>query len=248
MTDSILFSHHISSAQKTDMTEKLENLSSRYFNNKLKGIASSETAFTPNKQLFYSIDILNEAIEFGKQVEFEFLEFTAGNELKPRTRADGTVRNYIINPYRIVMARGNYYLICNYDKYDYISDYRIDRIINIQLSDSSAKDIRNVKGCEQGFNLSDYMASHIYMFSGPLVHATLRVKKYILNDIADYFGTAVDFSDETETDITVRVKVYEQDLFLWAVQYAEHVVVLSPDSLRDKVKERLEYALKLYTM
>lgn len=248
MTDSLLFSHHISSAQKTDMTEKLENLSSRYFNNKLKGIASSETAFTPNKQLFYSIDILNEAIEFGKQVEFEYLEFTAGNELKPRTRADGTVRNYIINPYRIVMARGNYYLICNYDKYDYISDYRIDRIINIQLSDSSAKDIRNVKGCEQGFNLSDYMASHIYMFSGPLVHATLRVKKYILNDIADYFGTAVDFSDETETDITVRVKVYEQDLFLWAVQYAEHVVVLSPDSLRDKVKERLEYALKLYTM
>ena len=246
MTDSLLFSQHISSKQKKEMIGKLENLSSKNFHNRLKGLASNLERHSPNKQLFYSIEILNEAIESHKQVEFEYLSFTTEKELKPRKRPDGTVRTYTINPYRIVMARGHYYLICNYDKYAYISDYRIDRIKDIRLLDSPAKDIRKVKGCEQGFDLSEYMANHIYMFSGELVHATLRAKKYILNDIADYFGSSAEFSDETETDITVRVKVYEHDLFLWAVQYAEHVVVLSPESVRERVKERLKYAVQLY--
>ena len=55
-------------------------------------------------------------------------------------------REYTVNPYQIAAANGRYYLICNYDKYDDVANYRLDRITDIKLLDTPAKPARKVRG------------------------------------------------------------------------------------------------------
>lgn len=85
-----------------------------------------------NPQLFLNIELLGEAIYEGRKVSFQYLEYGVDKKLHPKLREDGSVREYVVNPYQMAAKEGKYYLICNYDKYDDISNYRVDRITKVE--------------------------------------------------------------------------------------------------------------------
>ena len=246
LIDSLLFSKHIPYSQCKELIHKLESLSSKYFEAKVKHIRTMPVTYTNNKLIFYVIEILDEAINSKKQVKFTYGTYGVDKKLHPRSYDDGTVREYIVNPYQIAAANGRYYLIGNYDKYDNVSHYRLDRIMSIELLEQKQKLQKNVKGLEKGFNLPKHMAEHIYMFSGDSEVVTFRFKKYLLNDVMDYFGSAVTFFDETEENISARVKVKRSAMQKWALQYALHAKILSPSNLAEAVKNDLEKAYNSY--
>ena len=245
LIDGLLFSKHIPYSQCRELIRKIEGLSSRYFKAKVRHICVLPESKNVNPQLFYTIGILDEAISRGLQVAFHYCSYGTDKQLHPRCREDGTVRGYIVNPYQMAATNGRYYLICNYDKYDKLSNYRIDRIRDIRLLDTPCKPVTALPG-EAQLDLGRHMAEHIYMFSGESIYVKFRAKRYILNDIIDYFGTDAAFSDITEDALTVRLKVNEEDMFKWAVQYGEHAVILEPASLRERVVNALRNAVGNY--
>lgn len=99
---------------------------------------------------------------------------------------------------------------------------------------------------ENGLNLPKHMAEHIYMFGGGSIRVMFRTKKYLLSELFDWFGKDIVFSDETEDEVTCSVFVNEQAMRKWALQYALHVKVISPQGLVDGIKEDLEKARELY--
>lgn len=247
LIDSLLFSKHIPYNQCRDLINKLESLSNKYFESKVKHIRTLHTkSGIENKQMFYTIDILDEAIGKKKQVKFRYAEYGTDKKLHNRRQSDGTEREYIINPYQIVIKSGRYYLICNYDKYDDLSNYRVDRITDIELLNTPVKPKRNVKGAENGFDLSKHMAEHIYMFAGDSIRVKFIAKKYIIGDIMDYFGDDVVFSHETEETVTITATVNEQDMRYWALLYANQIKVTEPPSLVDTIKNDLIKAIEQY--
>ena len=246
LIDSILFSKHIPYNQCKDLIKKLESLSNKYFESKVKHIRTLPENKHANKQLFYTIDILDEAISKEQQVKFHYAEYGTDKKLHNRLDHNGNQREYIINPYQIVATDGRYYLICNYDKYDNLSNYRVDRITDIELLDTPTKPVRDVKGAENGFDLSKHMAEHIYMFTGDTVRAEFIAEKYIISDIIDFFGNDVVFSNETEDKVTVKVTVNEQDMRFWALLYALQIKVISPPSLVENVKKDIMQAAEKY--
>ena len=142
-------------------------------------------------------------------------------------------------------TNGRYYLIGNYDKYDNLANYRMDRITNIRLLDTPTKPKDKVKDGKH-FSLPKHMAEHLYMFSGESIPVTFRMKKIILNDVIDWFGTDIAFFEETEDEVTARVTVNWSAMRHWALQYCRHVRVLSPPDLAQTVKEDLQNALNNY--
>ena len=246
LIDGLLFSEYIPYSQRIELIEKLEGLSSVYFKSKVKHIFSTSNSGISNAQLFYTIDTLDEAIENKKQVEFEYCSYDTDKKLHPRKSDDGSVRKYIVNPYQMAVTGGRYYLICNYDKYDDISNYRIDRIKDIIMLDTPIKPFSKTKGKKYGLKLSEHISEHIYMFSSEIIQVRFRAKRYIINDVIDYFGSDIKISDVTDTDCTVRVRISEEDMFKWAVQYSEHATVISPVSLRERVIVALKNALSNY--
>jgi len=84
------------------------------------------------------------------------------------------------------------------------------------------------------------------MFSSDVIQVKFRAKRYIINDIIDFFGKESEISDVTDNDCIVRVRVSEEDMFKWAVQYSEHTAVISPVSLSVRVIEALKNAVNNY--
>lgn len=246
LIDSLLFSKHIPYSQCKRLIEKLEKLSSKYFRAKVKHIRTMPISSTNNKRLFYVIEILDEAINNNKQVKFTYGYYGTDKKLHPSTNEDGTFHEYIVNPYQMAAANGRYYLIGNYDKYDNISHYRVDRIIDIEILDVPQKPKKEIKEVENGFNLSRHMSEHIYMFSGDSATVTFCFKKYLLNDVIDFFGSEITFFDEKEDTVCARVRVNLSAMRKWAVQYALHAKILTPVSLAESVKSDLEKALENY--
>lgn len=114
------------------------------------------------------------------------------------------------------------------------------------MLDEPVKPAKQVKGLENGFNLPKHMAEHMYMFAGESETVTFRVKKYILNDIIDWFGGDITFFDEIDDEVSVRTRVNIAAMRRWALQYALHARVLSPESLVEQVRDDIKVAAENY--
>ena len=236
LIDSLLFSKNIPYSQCKELIEKLKRLSSEYFNAKVKHIRNLPENMPANRQLFLTIEVLDEAIGEGRQVAFTYNEYGTDKRLHPREDADGNMREYIINPYQIVATNGRYYLICNYDKYDDVSHFRLDKITDIRILESSIKPMKKVRGLEKGLNLPKHMAEHIYMFAGDSVSARFHADRSLIGQIIDWFGIDVKFSNDADDTVDVQVNVNEEAFFYWALQYGQYIEVLEPQGVRERIK------------
>jgi len=247
LIDSLLFSKHIPYNQCKELIGKIEGLSNQYFKAKVRHVRNLPEDKPQNPELFYIIEILDEAIEKNKKVVFSYTDYDMHKKMQLRTDHNGRVREYLVNPYQMVATNGKYYLIGNLDKYDNISHYRIDRIKNIHLTDLPAKQQKNVQGLENGLNLSKHMAEHIYMFAGESERVTLKTTPSMVGDLLDWFGNDITFSDITDDSLTATVMVNLRAMRFWALQYAPYVTITSPQSLVDTLKEDLANALAKYS-
>ncbi len=247
LIDSLLFSMHIPQSQCEKLLKKLEGLSSVYFKSRVKHIHKSPSEKADNKQLFYNIEMLDEAISRNRKVSFYYLEYGTDKKLHRRKAADGKARLYIINPYQMAAKEGKYYLICNYDKYDAVSNYRIDRIENIKILDEPRKSFETLgESGGKRLDLTAYMEEHAYMYSSENSRVTFRISRAMISDVIDLFGGGVTFFDEDENGVSVSVYTNERAAEQFAYNFSSDVVVLEPQILRDKIKKNLKQALKNY--
>ena len=245
LIDGLLFSKHIPYSQCRDLVKKLEGLSSQHFHSHTGYIRTLPGDQPNNSQLFYTIEILDEAIRKKVQVAFQYLEYGTDKQLHPRRDKEGQIREYIVNPYQMAAVNGRYYLICNYDKYDNVSNYRLDRIAEICLLNAPAKDRTKVRGLEQGLDLSRHMAEHIYMFAGESIPVTFRASKVILDDMMDWFAE-INFSNETKDTVDAAVTVNREAMLCWAMQYGRYVELLTPEDLREEIADAFLEAAEKY--
>lgn len=241
LIDGLLFSKHTPYKQCRELVGKLEKLSNRYFKSRVRFVATLPENMPKNKELFYTIEILDEAIAAGKQVAFIYNGYGTDKKLHPRRE-----ESYIVSPYQMAATNGRYYLIGYYEAYGEITNFRLDRITGIRLLDQPAVPARQATGEKVGLDLPRHMAEHLYMFSGESVVATFRMKKQVLNDVIDWFGNDIAFFDETEDEVTARVTVNKSAMRYWAQQYCRFVRLLTPVDLVETVKNDLASALENY--
>lgn len=133
---------------------------------------------------------------------------------------------------------GKYYLICNYDKYDDISNYRLDRITELKILDEPVKPFEHLKWANgRTLDLATYMKEHPYIYASDNVWAVFWVAKAMASDVINLFGTEVTFSDEDDAVVTVTAFTNEMAMELFAMNFAPDVTVLEPQRLREKVQE-----------
>jgi len=246
LIDSLLFSKHIPYNQCKELIGKLEGLSNIYFKSKVAYIRSLPENLPENKQLFLTIEILDEAISENCQVSFKYNEYDTDKKMHPRKNSEGEERVYIVNPYQMAATNGRYYLICNLEGKEGVGNYRLDRITDIKKLEAKVKNKKQAKGVVSRLDLPRHMAENIYMFGGESVRACFRAKRYIINDILDWFGRDVVFSNADDIEVTASIRVSEQAMFYWAMQYGEHIEIFEPESLRERVYEAAKTITKKY--
>lgn len=244
LADSVMYQMQMPKKTRENLINKLIGLSSVYFKDKMKHTIYIPDNVPENISFYQNIRVLAEAVNSGKKVRFKYYSYGTDLKLCPRMNADGKDRIYTVSPYKLAVKDGRYYLICNYDGYDDISNYRVDRIKHIEMLNVSARPERELNNKDM-VNLAEYVEQHLYMFSGKPIRAKFRANKYMLNDFVDYFGKNIRIENAGD-EMLVKVTAPEKAVCNWAVQFAGDVVLVYPPSLREQVKEKLKNALKDY--
>ena len=235
LIDSVLFSKSISTRQARDLIKKIRALGSNHFNAKVSHVVNlPELQRTVNKQAMYSLDMINDAIAEKKKISFTYN--TIGTDFKLHPKRE---RPYIVNPYQVVANNGRFYLIGNYDKYDDVSHYRIDRITDVEILPERQKPMREVKGLEKGLDLPKHMAEHFYMFSGESVAVKLITTVDMMVELTDWFGNDFKIMNQDGDFILVRVVCNYDAMRYWALQYGPYVEVVEPKELREELLEHI---------
>lgn len=243
LIDSVLFSKQLTQKQAKDLIEKLRKQGNRYFPAKVSHISNlPDLQHADNKQLMYALDAVNDAITEKKKISFIYNSYGTDFQLHPRREEP-----YIVSPYQMVANNGHFYLIANYDKYDNISHYRLDKMTCVKILDEKVKPQKAIKDFSQGFSLPKHMAEHIYMFSGPSVRVKLLAPADMMNELIDWLGK--DFivrKTDNDEKIIITLNCNEESMFYWALQYGPYVEVLEPESLRSRIAESVKKMAKKY--
>lgn len=129
-------------------------------------------------------------------------------------------------------------MICNTDGHENISHYRIDKMTDVQMLKIPAKNKKDIAEFIGGnFNLPKHMAEHIYMFSGESVWVKFWTEKYFIDTLVDWFGKDFKILQTNGEKILINVKVNRKAMKFWAMQFGEYVEIISPQSLREEIRE-----------
>ena len=232
LIDSVLASRYIPANQAKDLIDRLAGQSNIYFKKQVRHVSNIEKMEHTAGQLFYTIEVLSQAIEDNRKVKFFYNRYDETKTLKKTSR-----EKHLVNPYQIVVANGRYYLLGNMDKYSNSTHFRVEKISDVEITDMAAKPVREVDEFQNGLNLPKHMAEHVYMFSGKSQLVRLRVAESGINDVIDWLGSDIQITRESKDTLLVDVTANPQAMKYWAVQFGEKVEILLPETLREEVRE-----------
>ena len=249
LIDGLLFSRSVPYKQRKALIDKIGKLSSSWFNQRMNHVHCMAADAPQNPELFLNIDVLDEAIMNGKQVRITYGYYGTDLKLHKTKNEDGTDKRQLLNPYQMVVCEGRYYLICNNDKYDNVANYRIDRMMDIEILETSVKPKNQVRGLENGLNLSDYLYQNLNMFTSPPEDVEFIIQKSSVHLVIDFFGKHVSFHEQEEDDtVSCRLKVSRNAMRHWAAEHASIAKVVSPESLVEEIRDDIRKAMDLYEL
>ena len=238
IVDSLFSSKSISGKQAAELSKKLNSCLSKYQRKDYNFIyKSNEVNRSENKELFYTLELIEEAKRRGKRISFQYLTFDENG--KPYTKMDGY--RYIVSPYYSANSNGRYFLICNYrEKYRAITWFRIDYMLNPKIEEEwPIKPIESLEGVKD-FDIAKYLNDNIYLLDGEIIKATFLIENpSYVQFVIDWFGRNAR-TYKKDDKLYADVKCNESALFYWYMQYSECVTIVSPQSLIDRAKKEAE--------
>lgn len=189
-----------------------------------------------NKEFFYTIEILSEAIKNHKVINFDYVKYN--HELKLVKRRD---EKYYLSPYYLVYMNERTYLIGKSANHHGLVHYRIDKIKNIEID-------------EEGLYLKPdhnqdpyiYAKNKMYMYGGDELTVALLCDYQILDDMVDIFGKNITIIEKDPEHFIIRVNSTMQGMLYLSLQYLEHMEVLEPNDLKVKIIDTLNRGLNRY--
>lgn len=239
LIDGVLCSKHISPHHSKQLIEKLAALSNAYFRSHIKNIYSvNDWNKTQNYDLFLNIELVDEAIETGKQITFSYNKF--GTDKKLHKSA-----THFASPYQMILHNQHYYLMALNEKWKNMGYYRLDKITEMQITDCPLTPLRTVDGFENGIDYKNFSAALPYMFTDTPEQIELLADNSVVDQIVDWFGYDIQIAPQGN-GVRVQLKSSPNAMTYWVLQFAEHVEILSPTYLREKVRTILQNACKKY--
>lgn len=193
-----------------------------------------------NPEVFWSIDAIQQAMHEGRKVQFYYFHYDAsGRRVLNR---DGRI--YAATPLRLVYADGLYYLLTYNDHYGDMTPYRVDRMVDVSVSEEPAT--RNEAVAT--WQLEDEIRLSFGVFGvGSLEPVVLEVDEPRVSVMLDKFGDDLDLYPMENG----RAKVYARaplspQFFGWLFQMGAYVKLLGSKKAVAMYKDYLQEALAMY--
>ncbi|MBQ4154655.1 MAG: transcriptional regulator [Clostridia bacterium] len=196
-----------------------------------------------NEEIFYNIDTIRRAINYNKKITFSYFKHT----LKSGHFIEKTSKQMQVSPYALVWQDDNYYLICNYEKYDNLMHLRLDRMKMVSLLKEDRRHFSEVSEYKDEFNVSHYVEKTFKMFSGVEADVRFKCRTENLEQVIDRFGDDIFIRSFDEEHFVFDTKIYFSDGFVsWLLSAGDGIELLAPKVLREKVESAASAILNKY--
>ena len=240
LIDSVLSSKYIPSKYSKDLIDKLCALTSKHFSSHVKHIHSVKNwNKTDNQSLFYNVELIDEAINKKKQLNFDYNKY--GIDKKFHKTA-----NHQVSPYQLIIHNQRYYLMAQNEKYKSLIYYRLDHITNMTITNEKLSPITSVKGYEKGISYKNISSQLPYMYSDTPERVEFIAESHLIDDIIEWFGKDLTVTSIDDNHIKVSLMVSKQAMNIWALQYCQYMEITKPKDLRENVKNALMSAAERY--
>jgi predicted DNA-binding transcriptional regulator YafY len=235
LIDGVLTAKHIPKIPAKQLLDKLVKLGSVSFVDRTKHVHVADLIhYDAYNDMFYNIDVLDEAISLGRKVSFFYNKYGIDKKLHHTEKEPRTV-----SPYQMVASRGNYYLVGNDTRFPDCTSYRLELITDIQLLDEPVRPIKEVVG-ERSLDIAKYVDEDIYMFNEQSETITVRINHTEIGALIDRFGSSFTVKEKGEAESVVYVKAGPNSFCSWAMQYGTAVTILAPEHLRNDMIKTLK--------
>ncbi|MBP3369424.1 MAG: WYL domain-containing protein [Clostridia bacterium] len=242
LIDGVLQSKYITARHSKDLIERLCGLSNKYFRSHVKNVYSvNDWSKTENQALFYNIDVVDEAIETGRQVQYDYNKYGVDAKLHRSSFQR-------VSPYQLILHNQRYYLMGYSDYWGNMTFHRLDRISNMRIYDKPLTPITEIKGYENGIDYKQIASTMPYMYTDKPERVEFVADASIVDQIIDWFGKDIRISplSDNSEKVVVSLIVSPNAMEHWALQYLNHVEVTKPASLRERIKNSLINAMEKY--
>lgn len=240
LVDAVQSSKFITHKKSNELIHKLSGFSSKYQGTALeRQVYVSNRVKTMNESIYYTVDYIHEAISDNVKIRFQYFEWTHKKE--KHLRHDGKI--YCVSPWALTWDDENYYLVAYDSDCGEIRHYRVDKMLNISLTDEK----RDGRQVFSDFDMAVYSRKTFGMYGGNEERVTLRCKNHLAGVIIDRFGMDTVFFNSTEETFEINIKVAVSPMFLsWVMNFGSEMKVLSPKSVQDKIANQANEIIKQY--
>ena len=242
LVDSVLCNQNITAKHSADLIEKLCKLSNKYFRSHVKNVyAVKDWNKSDNAALFFNIEMIDMAINEGKQVQYDYNKYGKDKKLHKSSFQRAT-------PYQLILHNQRYYLMGYSEYWGNMIFHRLDRITNIKIYDAPAYPLKKIPGYESGIDYKKISTTMPYLHSDKPERVEMLADAWVIDQVVDWFGKdlAVRETDDPEK-IIISLWANPYAMSLWALQYVNYIEVISPAHLRTKIREFLKSGLDKYS-
>ena len=239
LIDSIQSSRFITKKKSESIIKRLKQLASKPQSRKFSGqIYIYDRIKSMNECILYNVDTLHNAIAENRKVTFRYFDYNIKREKVFRKNGEF----YSANPLALTFDNENYYLISYNDKYKDYVHYRVDKMVDIEIS----KEKRIMP--KEKFNAAEYVKPMFSMFDGEVEHITALFHISYLNVIIDRFGDNVILRETEDAEcFQATFKAAVSPNFLsWIIGFGAGALILSPQWVADEVKNLALETAKMY--
>lgn len=232
LIDAVSSSRFIPKKKSDELIKKLVSLASETQSSVLdRHIIATGRAKADNKQIYYIVDTISDAINQGKKIQFKYTEYNGKKEKVFRN--DGEV--YTLSPYVLYWNEDYYYVVGYSDKHESVSAFRVDRLYRPSIMDELA-----VKK-PRGFNVDDYADKIFKMYDGDEVMVELECQNELMKYIVDRYGIDVETEMHTEETFIARIPAtLSPTFFAWVFQFAGKMRIKSPEQALNEMNMMLQ--------
>jgi predicted DNA-binding transcriptional regulator YafY len=192
-----------------------------------------------NESVLYNVDAIQRALNSKLKISFLYYDYDFSKKKVARKEGE----RYIVNPIGLTYTDEFYYLVTYTEKYDNFTNYRVDRMMKLDILDEPA-----VRAPGPGkFDMAEYCRHSFGMFGGEDIRVRLVFHRLLMNAMVDRFGkdVRVEQIDDDHARAYVAISTSEP-FFGWITQFGDFITIESPDSLREEYAEFLENILECY--
>lgn len=118
---------------------------------------------------------------------------------------------------------------------------------HIRILEEDRRNFKEVSNYKNGFDTADYVNSVFNMFTGTEKTVKVKLHKNLINVVIEKFGEEVSLRklDEEHFEIRATVKISE-GFFSWVLQFGPKAEIVSPEEVREEMKNYVVNMYKLY--